>query len=45
MIVGNKNTHRYHVPGQADYRMNSDNVVYFNTEEEAQANGYKKSLR
>lgn len=45
MIVGNKRSHRYHVFGQADYRMNSDNVVYFNTEEEAQANGYEKSLR
>lgn len=44
-IVGNKNSHIYHVPGQAGYRMNSSNAVYFNTEAQAQAAGYRKALR
>lgn len=35
----------YHVPGQRGYRMNSENAVYFNSEAEAQAAGYRKSLR
>ncbi|WP_461216039.1 sunset domain-containing protein [Lacticaseibacillus sp. GG6-2] len=44
-IVGNVNSKIYHVPGQAGYRMNSANAVYFNTEAQAQAAGYRKSLR
>lgn len=44
-IVGNANSKIYHVPGQAGYRMNSANAVYFNSEAEAQAAGYRKSLR
>ncbi|MFC6181892.1 toxin Cry1Ac domain D-VI-related protein [Lactiplantibacillus daowaiensis] len=44
-IVGNVNSHIYHVPGQAGYHMNASNAVYFNTEAEAQAQGYRKSLR
>ncbi|WP_450088947.1 sunset domain-containing protein [Paucilactobacillus wasatchensis] len=44
-IVGNINSHIYHVPGQSGYSMNSANAVYFNTEQEAQAAGYRKSLR
>ena len=44
-IVGNHNSKIYHVPGQAGYRMNSANAVYFNTEVEAKAAGYRKSLR
>ena len=44
-IVGNSNTHVYHTPGQAGYNMNASNAVYFNTESEAQAAGYRKSLR
>ena len=44
-IVGNANSHIYHVPGQAGYRMNASNAVYFNTEAQAQAAGYRKSLR
>lgn len=44
-IVGNKNSHIYHVPGQAGYHMNSSNAVYFSTEAQAQANGYRKVLR
>lgn len=44
-IVGNINSKIYHVPGQASYRMSADNAVYFNTEQEAQAAGYRKSLR
>ena len=44
-IVGNARTHKYHVPGQAGYTMNSGNAVYFNSEEEAQAAGYVRSKR
>lgn len=44
-IVGNINSHIYHVPGQSGYSMNAANAVYFNTEQEAQAAGYRKSLR
>ena len=44
-IVGNSNSHIYHVPGQAGYRMNSANAVYFNSEAEAKAAGYRKALR
>lgn len=39
-IVGNSRSMIYHIPGQRDYRMNSENAVYFNTEAEAQAAGY-----
>lgn len=44
-VVGNKNSHIYHVPGQSGYRMNSSNAVYFNTEQDAQVAGYRKALR
>lgn len=44
-IVGNINSKIYHVPGQASYNMNASNAVYFSTEAEAQASGYRKSLR
>ncbi|WP_461226480.1 sunset domain-containing protein [Lacticaseibacillus suihuaensis] len=44
-IVGNVNSKIYHVPGQASYRMNSANAVYFATEAEAQAAGYRKAKR
>lgn len=44
-IVGNANSKIYHVPGQASYRMNSSNAVYFNSEAEAIAAGYRRSLR
>ncbi|KLI76224.1 MULTISPECIES: sunset domain-containing protein [Lacticaseibacillus] len=44
-IVGNSRSMIYHVPGQAGYHMNSANAVYFNTEAEAQAAGYRKALR
>lgn len=42
-IVGNKNSHIYHVPGQRGYNMNSSNAVYFNSEQEAIAAGYRKA--
>ena len=38
-------THVYHVPGQARYSMKAANAVYFNTEAEAQAAGYRKAQR
>lgn len=44
-IVGNRNTHVYHVPGQARYSMKAANAVYFNTEAEAQVAGYRKAQR
>lgn len=44
-IVGNRNTHIYHVPGQAGYKMNSANAVYFNSEQEAINAGYRKAKR
>ncbi len=44
-IIGNKNSKIYHVPGQAGYHMNSRNAVYFQTEAQAQAAGYRKALR
>lgn len=44
-IVGNSRSKIYHVPGQQGYHMNSENAVYFNSEAEAQAAGYRKSLR
>ena len=44
-IVGNVNSKIYHVPGQAGYRMNSSNAVYFNSEQEAIAAGYRKAKR
>ncbi|WP_345803724.1 hypothetical protein [Liquorilactobacillus sicerae] len=44
-IVGNRNSHIYHVPGQAGYKMNAANAVYFSTEAQAQAAGYRKALR
>ncbi|WP_407894482.1 sunset domain-containing protein [Lacticaseibacillus sp. N501-2] len=44
-IVGNVNSHIYHVPGQAGYQMNSSNAVYFDTEQQAIAAGYRKSKR
>lgn len=44
-IVGNKRTMVYHTPDQQGYRMNSANAVYFDTEAQAQASGYRKALR
>lgn len=44
-IVGNINSKIYHVPGQAGYHMNAANAVYFQTEQQAQAAGYRKALR
>lgn len=44
-IIGNARTRKYHVPGQAGYNMNSENAVYFDSEEEAQAAGFVRSKR
>jgi len=44
-IVGNANSHIYHVPGQKSYKMNSANAVYFNTEQDAINAGYRRSQR
>lgn len=46
MIKGNKNSMIYHVPGGASYnKIAEHNTVYFNTEEEAQAAGYRRAER
>lgn len=44
-IVGNVNSHIYHVPGQAGYNMNSANAVYFHSEQEAINAGYRRAKR
>lgn len=44
-IVGNSNTMVYHLPGQTRYHMSARNTVYFKTEAQAKAAGYRKSLR
>lgn len=44
-IVGNRNTHIYHVPGQAGYKMNSANAIYFDSEQDAINAGYRKAKR
>ncbi|KRK07743.1 hypothetical protein FC52_GL001433 [Lactobacillus pasteurii DSM 23907 = CRBIP 24.76] len=44
-IVGNIRSKIYHVPGQSGYRMNSTNAIYFNSEKEAIAAGYRKAKR
>lgn len=42
-IVGNSQSHIYHVPGQRGYNMNSSNAVYFNNEQDAINAGYRRS--
>lgn len=46
-IRGNKNSKVYHCPGQAAYddMKNSDNLVIFGSEKEAQDAGYRKAKR
>lgn len=45
-IKGNKKSKIYHVPGGASYnKISVKNVVYFNSEEEAQAAGYRRAQR
>lgn len=44
-IVGNIRSKIYHVPGQSGYRMNSTNAIYFDSEKEAIAAGYRKAKR
>lgn len=46
IIKGNKNSKIYHLPGQRDYdKISPKNVVYFNSEAEAQAAGYRVAKR
>lgn len=45
LIVGSKTTKVYHLPGQRKYRISAKNRVYFKTEAQAKAAGYRKSLR
>lgn len=44
-IIANSKTKVYHTPGQHNYHINPANTVYFNSEAEAQANGYRPSQR
>lgn len=44
-IIGDKATMKYHVPGQAGYYIDKENVIYFDSEAEAQAKRYVKSKR
>ncbi|WP_164506022.1 SLAP domain-containing protein [Companilactobacillus insicii] len=42
-IVGNSASKKYHMPWQKNYKINSSNLVYFNSEQEAINMGYHKS--
>lgn len=42
-IIGNVNSHVYHMPGQRGYSMKSKNAVYFSSEQEAINAGYRKA--
>lgn len=44
-IIGNSRSHIYHVLGQAGYHMNSANAVYFDSEQDAINQGYRKAKR
>ena len=45
-IKGNKNSMIYHVPGGASYdKISVNNVVYFDTEQDAINAGYRKAKR
>lgn len=46
VIKGNRNSRIYHMPGQRSYnKISKKNVVYFKTEEEAKAAGYRPAKR
>lgn len=45
-ITGNTKSKIYHLPGQAHYsRIKEENIIYFNTEEEARQAGYRRSKK
>lgn len=44
-IIGNTRSKIYHLPSDRNYRMSGKNVIQFSTEAEAQAAGYRHSLR
>lgn len=44
-IIGNSDSHIYHVPGQASYNIKSSHAVYFNSEQEAINAGYTRAKR
>jgi deoxyribonuclease I len=44
VVIGNRNSHIYHVPGCEDYsKVAERNRVYFRTEAEARAAGFRKA--
>lgn len=46
VIIGNSKSGIYHVPGQRHYNsMSNKNKVYFNSEAEARAAGFRRSMR
>lgn len=44
-IIGDVNSHIYHLPGQKQYHIKAENVIHFTTEAAAQAAGYRRSKR
>ncbi|MGV0167092.1 hypothetical protein ACRYI5_00665 [Furfurilactobacillus sp. WILCCON 0119] len=44
-IIGDSKSHIYHMPDQVSYHISPANAVTFSSESEAQAAGYRKSLR
>ncbi|CAH0416856.1 hypothetical protein KAR50_07420 [Periweissella fabaria] len=44
-IIGDVNSHIYHLPSQKQYHIKAENVIHFTTEAEAQAAGYRRSKR
>lgn len=45
LIIGNINSHVYHMPGQRGYTMKAKNAVYFHSEQEAINAGYRKAQK
>lgn len=44
-IIGDVNSHIYHLPSQKQYHIKAENVIHFTTEAAAQAAGYRRSKR
>lgn len=44
-VIGDSKTHIYHLPTQRNYKIRSDHYVRFNSQQEAQSQGYRISKR
>lgn len=44
-VVGNRRSKIYHIMNGANYHISSSNAIYFDSEAQARAAGYRKSLR